>query len=142
MDRSFARRVAGFTVSSGCAVLTWCALEGVPDVDSRLLFTGFAVASAILLGFLLVAQALLRANESRTLIRNMGKTGHLEALLRDLHFTTAACCVALAIPLIGFLAAEGAGRYAVAFSTGSSVFMQIEFWSTERKFHRVMTHLD
>ena len=125
-------------MSAGFAFIAWRAAAGAPVADTRPLFAVFAAISLFVLGFLLMAQALLHENESRTLIQNLRKTGHYEVLLRDLRVTTGADCVALAIPLIGFLAAEGAARYAVACTVGSSVFMLIEFWFSGRKFSRVM----
>lgn len=102
----------------------------------------FATISAGLLGALLWAQAELRAADTRTLIRNLRKTGHYGVLLSTLRLALLAGCVTLLGSTLGFLFAAGARRAAMSFVSGGFVFMLFEAGLFGQKFYQVWIHLE
>jgi hypothetical protein len=94
------------------------------EADLRNAVNVLATASATLLGFLVSAGALLYAVANTRLVRNLQRTGHFNALLRDLFAAAGAFLIALLIALAClFLPKIWPGRQIEALLIGVEVLV-------------------
>lgn len=98
----------------------------------------FAQIAGTMLGFLITALSILTAMINVKLLANMKRTGHYEALVDRLIFTSAFFLVTMLVSMAAMLLPGDWARHGLSVASGLMAFSSVWLVLTGRNFHSVI----
>ncbi|WP_054285942.1 hypothetical protein [Gulbenkiania mobilis] len=107
--------------SIGSAVLLWLSITRwypTPDATLSTAAGAYASVAVTMLGFTLAMLAILVSVADRRLIRNMGRTGHYQRLLKGLYWASAYYAATMLASLVTLFLKAAVMQIGIAVSSG------------------------
>lgn len=123
----------------------WLACNAVTDFtasDIKTVAGTMAGVTTTLLGFVIAALSILVAVSDKPLLSNMRKSGHYQALLRRMFWTSAALSLSAASAVLALFMTQSDAARALVLAAAAFGGACVVFASSARKFFLVTQFLD